>query len=415
MSARLNERFGSLVVSGELGVETNVQIEELVTLLEMASVGTLVICVCNSPSLRRRVIDFLSERLANFGITIYEVELGKGDEHVVRLLRGIEESRKFKSLVKKHGRVVFSVMGVKNVSRFDMSSVSRFYQNLNLYRDFFVQSKYPVLFWVNEAVASEIGVRAPDFWRARTKVVSFRLREEMVVQSVMQLAEMPVFYKDLEDIKRREKIHERLLNSLDPNSPKDKRFYSQIAFNLASLKLAQGNYDKAMELYQKSLKIKEELGDKSGIAKTLHQLANIHYLQGNLDKAMELYQKSLKIGEELGDKSGISATLHQLAMIEQDRGNLDKAMELYQKSLKIGEELGDKSGIAKTLHQLAMIEQDRGNLDKAMELYQKSLKIKEELGDKSGIAKTLHQIAMIEQDRGNLDKAMELYQKSLKI
>jgi tetratricopeptide (TPR) repeat protein len=412
MCAKINEQFDSLVVGGEFNGETNVQIEELVTLLEMASVGTLVICVCNPPSLRERVMDFLSRRLAGFGITIYRVDLNEGDVHVVRRLIEVEKSRKLKSILKKYGRVVLAVMSVENALK---SDESRFYQNLNLYRDFFVRSRHPVLFWVNEAVVSEIVVKAPDFWRARTKVVHFRLREEMIVQSIVQLAGMPVYYKDLEDIKRREKIHERLLNSLDPNSQKDKRFYSEIAFGLASLKLAQGNYDGAMELYNKSLKIHEELGDKSGISRTLHQLANIHYLQGNYDRAMELYNKSLKIHEELGDKSGISRTLHQLAMIEQDKGNYDGAMELYNKSLKIHEELGDKSGISAALHQLAMIEQHKGNYDGAMELYNKSLKIHEELGDKSGISRTLHQLANIHYLQGNYDRAMELYNKSLKI
>ncbi|MEM2972396.1 MAG: tetratricopeptide repeat protein, partial [Candidatus Bathyarchaeia archaeon] len=116
--------------------------------------------------------------------------------------------------------------------------------------------------------------------------------------------------------------------------------------------------------------------------------------------------------EELGDKSGIAKTLHQIAMIEQDRGNLDKAMELYQKSLKIKEELGDKSGISATLHQLAMIEQDRGNLDKAMELYQKSLKIKEELGDKSGIALTMGALGTLLEQKGQTEEAFKHYLKA---
>ena len=36
----------------------------------------------------------------------------------------------------------------------------------------------------------------------------------------------------------------------------------------------QGNYEEAVKKYNQSLKIEEELGDKSGIARTLHQLGN---------------------------------------------------------------------------------------------------------------------------------------------
>ena len=39
--------------------------------------------------------------------------------------------------------------------------------------------------------------------------------------------------------------------------------------------IIQGNYEEAVKKYNQSLKIKEELGDKSGIAITLHQLGMI--------------------------------------------------------------------------------------------------------------------------------------------
>ena len=38
----------------------------------------------------------------------------------------------------------------------------------------------------------------------------------------------------------------------------------------------QGNYEEAVKMYNQSLKIEEELGDKSGIATTLHQLGRIN-------------------------------------------------------------------------------------------------------------------------------------------
>ena len=52
--------------------------------------------------------------------------------------------------------------------------------------------------------------------------------------------------------------------------------------------------------------MKEELGDKSGIAITLDQLGNVHYSQGNYEEAVKKYNQSLKMKEELGDKSGIA-------------------------------------------------------------------------------------------------------------
>jgi tetratricopeptide (TPR) repeat protein len=77
----------------------------------------------------------------------------------------------------------------------------------------------------------------------------------------------------------------------------------------------------------------------------------------------------LKIKEELGNKSGIATTLHQLGMIHQDQGDYDKAIEKFNQSLKIKEELGDKSGIANTLGQIGRIYETREDHKNALKNY----------------------------------------------
>jgi tetratricopeptide (TPR) repeat protein len=185
--------------------------------------------------------------------------------------------------------------------------------------------------------------------------------------------------------------------------------------NLGSVHIAQGRYDEAVTMYQESLKIKEELGDRSGIASTLGQLGNVHYVQSRYDEAVTMYRESLKISEELGNRSGIAITLHQLGMIHQQQGRYDEAVTMYRESLKISEELWGRSGIAGTLHQLGMIHHDQGRYDEAVTMYRESLEISEELGDRRGIAITLHQLGSIHHDQGRYDEAVTMYQESLKI
>jgi tetratricopeptide (TPR) repeat protein len=177
----------------------------------------------------------------------------------------------------------------------------------------------------------------------------------------------------------------------------------------------QGEYEKAIEKYMQSLKIKEQLGDKGGIAITLHQLGMIHQDQGEYEKAIEKYNQSMKIFEELGDKRGMASTLGQLGNINYLKGEYDKAIEKYNQSMKIFEELGNKGGIAITLHQLGMIHQDQGEYEKAIEKYNQSLKIKEELGNKEGIAITLGQMGRIFEERKEYKEAIKNYVIALSI
>jgi tetratricopeptide (TPR) repeat protein len=73
--------------------------------------------------------------------------------------------------------------------------------------------------------------------------------------------------------------------------------------------------------------------------------------------------------QELGDKRGIATTLHQLAMVQQDQGHLAEAVRLYEQSLQMNQELGNKSGIANTIGQMGRVSQQQGQLRAALHNY----------------------------------------------
>ena len=177
----------------------------------------------------------------------------------------------------------------------------------------------------------------------------------------------------------------------------------------------QGEYEKAVKKYDQSLKIKEKIGDKGGIAKTLGQLGNIHLLQGEYENAIAKYTQSLEIARDIGDKRVISSALHQIGIVYQEQGEYEQAIQKYTKSLKIAEEIGDKGSIARSLHHLGIIHQEQGEYEQAIQQYTKSLKIAEEIGDKSSISKTLHQLGNIYFLQEEDEKATEKYNQSLKI
>ena len=150
--------------------------------------------------------------------------------------------------------------------------------------------------------------------------------------------------------------------------------------NLAMVLQSIGNYKEAEKYYTQSLKLAEELGDKQGIASSLHQLGNIQILQGNYKEAEEYYTQSLKLAEELGDKHGIAQSLHQLGVLQQYQGNYKEAEKYYTQSLELKEELGDKQGIAISLGQLGRLSERREDYKEAVEHYIIALSLFLELG-----------------------------------
>ena len=169
--------------------------------------------------------------------------------------------------------------------------------------------------------------------------------------------------------------------------------------NLGMLAQARGDYDTARKLYEQSLHIKEELGDRAGMATTHHNLGILAQARGDYDTAHTYYQQALTTFEELSDRAGMAATYHQLGMLAQARGDYDTARKLYQRALTTFEELGDRTGMATTHHNLGILAQRRGDYDTARKLYEQSLHIEEELGDRAGMATTYHQLSILAQDR----------------
>jgi tetratricopeptide (TPR) repeat protein len=62
----------------------------------------------------------------------------------------------------------------------------------------------------------------------------------------------------------------------------------------------QGDYGQARQFYQESLRIKEELGDRAGVATTTAQLALLEEAEGNLERALELITRAEEMFARLG-------------------------------------------------------------------------------------------------------------------
>jgi tetratricopeptide (TPR) repeat protein len=188
-----------------------------------------------------------------------------------------------------------------------------------------------------------------------------------------------------------------------------------VTHNLAIELQARGEYGEALQRYEQSLRIADELGDRAGVAKSLHQLGNLHYLRGEYGEARQHYELSLRIAEGLGNRAGVASSLHQLGMLHETRGEYGEALQRYEQSLRIAEELGNRAGVASSLHNIGALHQARGEYGEALQRYEQSLRIKEELGDRAGVASSLHNIGALHQVREEYGEAQQRYERSLRI
>ena len=93
-------------------------------------------------------------------------------------------------------------------------------------------------------------------------------------------------------------------------------------------------YDKALGQYEKSLKIREKIGDELGIGACLNNIALVHYGKEDYESALKYLEKSLEISKKLGDQESSASTLNNIGAIYQNKGDFAKAKSAEKKKQK---------------------------------------------------------------------------------
>ncbi|MDG2227477.1 MAG: tetratricopeptide repeat protein [Flavobacteriales bacterium] len=185
--------------------------------------------------------------------------------------------------------------------------------------------------------------------------------------------------------------------------------------NIGYIYSIQGQVKEALDYFNRSLKIEQEIDDKEGVASSLNHIGLIYNNQGKVKEAVDYYSRSLKIREEIGDEKGIALSLNNIGTIYNDKGQVKEALVYYNRSLKIYEDLDDKEGVALSLNNIGLIYNDQGKIKEALDYYDRSLKIRDEIGDKKGVAFSLNNIASLYASQGKTKEALACYDSSLKI
>lgn len=181
----------------------------------------------------------------------------------------------------------------------------------------------------------------------------------------------------------------------------------------ATLARRQGEYDRAIALYEEALSIARELNDTSVVASALNNLGVVAQDQGNYARAQHLGEEALAIFRASGDRLRMAASLNNLGIVARRQGDPERATALFEESLVIWRELGDQLRTALALNNLGVAAFEAGDLVRAAARYEEALATYRERGDRSGAALSLHNLAEVLRDQGDLARSAALWQESL--
>ena len=177
----------------------------------------------------------------------------------------------------------------------------------------------------------------------------------------------------------------------------------------------RGNYEKALDYFDRALAIREKIGDQAGLAGSLDTVGNVHFRRGNYEKALEHYRRALAIREKIGDQASIAGSLNHIGNVHGFRGEYEKAHECHVTALAIREKVGDQASIAGSLNNLGNDHLLRGDYDKALKYYWRAVPISERIGHLQFLSNHLYNIGNVYSRRGDYDKALEHQGQALAI
>jgi non-specific serine/threonine protein kinase len=183
----------------------------------------------------------------------------------------------------------------------------------------------------------------------------------------------------------------------------------------ANLLVDLSDLARARELYDASLRLYREAGDRQGMANVLSTLGLIGALQGDLHQARARFEESLRTARAADQRMLLPLTLASLGEIEIAEGRFDEARRLGDEAYAIAGEQGDTRAIAYCCEHHGLLSYHRGEDEAALRWFEESLGHARALGELPIYAHVLQAMSRVMVRQGRVERAARLVGEALAI
>jgi tetratricopeptide (TPR) repeat protein len=154
-------------------------------------------------------------------------------------------------------------------------------------------------------------------------------------------------------------------------------------------------------LFEESVMLFKQLGNKRGIAAALTQWAGALFVsQADLAQVDLLLQEGCALQHEVGDQEGIATSSLLLGWVALTQGDMATALTRVEEGLARYRQMVHREGSAEALSLLGRVAAARGDHADARIRYEESLAIASEIGDKELLASGLTGLARVVATQG---------------
>lgn len=189
-------------------------------------------------------------------------------------------------------------------------------------------------------------------------------------------------------------LHAQTLNTLANDSSAEAETRNAIGIGYERL----GQLEAAAEQYQRAVAIRERLGEKAALAKSLRNLAIVQAEQGKRTQAEATLAQAKDLLESLGDRASIAYLYNDRGVVAEESGDFSEALKYYRMAYALRQQLNDPGALAESLNNIGFCSYRMGDFDNASVYWKQALTQYRQIGDHNGM---LH----IQQSMGLLDIA----------
>jgi adenylate cyclase len=176
-----------------------------------------------------------------------------------------------------------------------------------------------------------------------------------------------------------------------------------------------GDYDSALERYNRSMALHQELDDRDGVASVTNVIGILYYRIGNYANALEHFLRAQALFELLGDRDSAASSIGNIGNVYHSTGDYPSALEYYKRALAQFEEAKDRSGVALFTGNLGSVYHSTGEHALALDHYRRALAEYEELGNRAGVAAFIGNLGDVASTSGDQSLALDHYQRALAV
>lgn len=136
-----------------------------------------------------------------------------------------------------------------------------------------------------------------------------------------------------------------------------------------------GDQINAVRSYENAVEAGEKAGDLNLISNAYNNLSGVYLKQNRIEKAFEIIEKSIAIKEQTGDVRGLAFALYGRAKVLARLKQYDKAEKDYLESVRIHISMQERLGLGMTYHKLGAMYVETGELEKAKEVLRKGVEV----------------------------------------